>query len=54
MPASHHSVFKGQMPFLLPNQERQSSEEKCSLFYAKITKPPGIQASIFDACPKPG
>jgi len=25
-PAPHHSVFTGQMPFLLPNQHRQSTE----------------------------
>ena len=25
-PAPHHSVFKGQMPFLPPNQQRQSTE----------------------------
>ena len=27
-PASHHSVFTGRMPFLLPNQQRQSTEGK--------------------------
>jgi len=27
-PASHHSVFTGQMPFLPPNQQRQSAEVK--------------------------
>ena len=26
MPAPHHSVFTGQMPFLLPNQQHQSTE----------------------------
>jgi len=25
MPATHHSVFTGRMPFLLPNQLRQST-----------------------------
>jgi len=25
-PAPHHSVFTGQMPFLPPNQQRQSTE----------------------------
>jgi len=25
-PASHHSVFTGRMPFLPPNQQRQSTE----------------------------
>ena len=32
MPAPHHSVFTGRMPFLPPNQQRQSSE------VAKVTK----------------
>jgi len=27
MPAPHHSVFTGRMPFLPPNQQRQSTEE---------------------------
>jgi len=26
MPAPHHSVFTGRMPFLSPNQQRQSTE----------------------------
>jgi len=26
MPVPHHSVFTGQMPFLPPNQQRQSTE----------------------------
>jgi len=26
MPAYHHSGFTGRMPFLLPNQQRQSTE----------------------------
>ena len=30
-PAPHHSVFTGQMPFLLPNQQRQSAEGNSSL-----------------------
>jgi len=28
MPAPHHSVFTGRMPFLPPNQQRQSTEGK--------------------------
>ena len=28
MPAPHHSVFTGRMPFLLPNQQRQITEGK--------------------------
>jgi len=28
MPAAHHSVFTGRMPFLSPNQQRQSAEGK--------------------------
>jgi len=27
-PAPHHSVFTGRMPFLPPNQQRQSTEGK--------------------------
>jgi len=27
MPAPHHSVFTGRMPFLPPNQQHQSTEE---------------------------
>jgi len=26
IPVRHHSVFTGRMPFLLPNQQRQSTE----------------------------
>jgi len=29
MPTSHHSVFTGRMPFLPPNQQRQSTEGIC-------------------------
>jgi len=28
MPAPNHSFFTGRMPFLLPNQQRQSTEGK--------------------------
>jgi len=28
MPAPHHSVFTGRMPFLPPNQQRQSTKQK--------------------------
>jgi len=31
MPASHHSVFTGPMPFLQPNQQRQSTEGKYTI-----------------------
>jgi len=31
MPASHHSVFTGQMPFLLSNQQHQSTEGQLTL-----------------------
>jgi len=31
MPAPHHSVFTGRMPFLPPNQQRQSTEGKALL-----------------------
>jgi len=32
MPAPHHSVFTGRMPFLPPNQQRQSTEGSLSVF----------------------
>jgi len=32
MPAPHHSVFTGRMPFLPPNQQRQSTEGKKALY----------------------
>ena len=35
-PAPHHSVFTGRMPFLPPNQQRQSTEGKYLLTYLKI------------------
>jgi len=31
MPTPHHSVFTGQMPFLPPNQQHQSTEGKQNL-----------------------
>jgi len=31
MPAPHHSFFKGRMPFLPPNQQRQSTEGKLTV-----------------------
>jgi len=39
-PASHHSVFTGRMPFLQPNQHRQSTEGKLlfiSYIYSSIS-----------------
>ena len=37
MPASHHSAFTGRMPFLLPNQQHQSTEGRViTLFFQKI------------------
>jgi len=30
-PVPHHSVFTGQMPFLPPNQQRQSTEDKLKI-----------------------
>ena len=35
MPAPHHSVFTGRMPFLLPNQQRQSTE---GIKHSKFTR----------------
>ena len=37
MPAPHHSVFTGRMPFLLPNQQRQST----LLYITNNSKPVG-------------
>jgi len=31
MPAPHHSVFTGQLPFLTPNQQHQSTEGKITI-----------------------
>jgi len=31
MPVPHHLVFTGQMPFLPPNEQRQSNERKLRL-----------------------
>ena len=36
-PTPHHSFFTGRMPFLPPNQQRQSTEGKCSLITADFT-----------------
>jgi len=39
MPATHHSVFTGRMPFLSPNQQRQTLKAKLvSKKCLKITK----------------
>jgi len=38
MPASHHSVFTGRMPFLPPNQQHQSTEcNTIFIIYAMTT-----------------
>ena len=36
MPAPHHSVFTGRMPFLPPNQQRQSTEGKKYMLQFRI------------------
>ena len=39
-PAPHHSVFTGRMPFLPPNQQRQSTEAQCTCYaemFGKLT-----------------
>jgi len=38
MPAPHHSVFTGRMPFLLPNQQHQSTEGISDLPVSQSTK----------------
>ena len=35
IPTSHHSVFTGRMPFLLPNQQHQSTEGIIVIGYEK-------------------
>jgi len=32
-PAPHHSIFTGRVPFLTPNQQRQSTEGLTNYFY---------------------
>jgi len=39
MPASHHSFFSGWMPFLPPNQQHQSTEDKFNDKKIKIKRP---------------
>ena len=41
MPAPHHSVFTGRMPFLPPNQQRQSAEgvRYCSVLHNNKSNP---------------
>ena len=34
MPAPHHSVFTGRMPFLPPNQQRQSTEGSAYIIHS--------------------
>jgi len=36
MPAPHHSVFTGRMPFLPPNQQRQSTEGSDRTMFYKL------------------
>jgi len=55
MPASHHSVFTGRMPFLPPNQQRQSTEGTytgsqymdCYTWYSKDTPRDSFAASAY-------
>jgi len=35
-PLPHHSVFTGRMPFLLPNQQHQSTEGRFNCFFFKF------------------
>ena len=57
MPVPHHSVFTGRMPFLPPNQQRQSTEGKVTegteriFFRRKVPKMPGINAGIAATTP---
>jgi len=47
-PAPHHSVFTGRMPFLPPNQQRQSTEGK--LYAYDCRKSCTFGAGSFDNC----
>jgi len=46
-PALHHSFFTGWMPFLPPNQQRQSTEDK-KLSYKLISKSVCLLATVDD------
>jgi len=48
-PAPHHSVFTGRMPFLSPNQQRQSTEGKILMtkYTAKVLMK---MQSLFTKC----
>jgi len=37
MPAPHHSVFTGRMPFLLPNKQRQMKAKKTIFETSSLT-----------------
>jgi len=53
MPVSHHSVFTGRMPFLPPNQQRQSTEG-CKLHkYAFGDRAPPRPAGKATTLPRP-
>ena len=47
-PAPHHSVFTGRMPFLMPNQQRQSTEGSTSEII--IPKAPSVAKSTDLPC----
>jgi len=48
-PAPHHSVFTGRMPFLPPNQQRQSTEGKWFINYAARPRRLTVVAVAIDA-----
>jgi len=45
-PASHHSFFTGQMPFLPPNQQRQSIEGTALLLFTHTYISPTVPVSF--------
>ena len=45
-PAPHHSVFTGRMPFLPPNQQRQSTEVLTYFLKSKV-RCHGIRPTIY-------
>jgi len=56
-PAPHHSVFTGRMPFLPPNQQRQSTEAQCTCYaemFGKLTYRRALEQSGAPAGRSPG
>ena len=48
MPAPHHSVFTGLIPFLPPNQQRQSTEGQPTATYQSKLYKSSVYFSIYN------